>query len=259
MSLSRLEARIRDRRNEAPGVVELELELPALATAIQPGQFVMLLSEAAGAPYLGRPMSYFRRSARTLSVLFRVVGGGTRHLATLACGEHLVVLGPLGRPFPEPQAGEVCLVGGGVGVPPLYDWARELSQRGHPVTVLLGARSADQLLAANDFAEIDTRTVIATDDGSLGHRGPVTDLLPASAGTVYACGPTPMLKAVQAWARDREVATYLTLEARMACGFGACLGCSVEAKAPSAAAGDYGRYLRVCTEGPTFAVDEVVL
>ncbi len=259
MSLGRWSVPVVGRTAHGPGVVELEVEAPALAASIRPGQFVMLFPETPGAPYLGRPMSYFRRSEETLSVLFRVVGAGTRHLAALVRGDRLSALGPLGQPFPDPEPGEVCLVGGGVGVPPLYDWARTLREQGHGVTVLLGARSADQLLGEAAFSPIAAQLLVATDDGSRGHHGPVTSLLPASTATVYACGPSAMLKAVQEWARGRAAPAYLTLEARMACGFGACLGCTVAAANPDPAKGDYGRYVRVCTDGPTFAAGAVLL
>lgn len=243
----------------APDAVELVLQAPKMAAAISPGQFVMLLSEAAGAPYLGRPMSYFRRSADTISVLFRVVGTGTRHLAGLMPGTSLRLLGPLGRPYADPAPGEVWLVGGGVGVPPLYDWALALRQRGHRVVAVIGARTRAQLLAVEAFQQVVDDCLVATDDGSAGRRALAAEVISDAARTVYACGPVGMLKAIQRWASGRGTPTYLTLEARMACGFGACLGCTVACAHPDPTLGAYGHYVRVCQEGPTFLAEEVAL
>jgi len=259
MSVSQETVRVVERLTVAPGVFELVLHAPSLATALRPGQFVMLLSEAAGAPYLARPMSYFRRSTDTISVLFKTTGSGTRHLADLKPDSSLRVLGPLGRPYRDPAPGEVWLVGGGVGVPPLYDWALTLRQSGHRVVAVIGARTSAELLAVEAFAQAVDECLVTTDDGSAGRRAAAADVLSDAAKTVYACGPVGMLRAVQHWASGHSVPTYLTLEAHMACGFGACLGCTVEAAHPDPALGAYGRYLRVCQEGPTFLAGEVTL
>ncbi len=259
MSLFEETATVRQRLVPGPGAVELVLAAPKMAQAIRPGQFVMVRSEAAGAPYLGRPMSYFQRSPSGISILFRIVGAGTRHLAGLVPGAVLRLLGPLGQPYADPPPGEVWLVGGGVGVAPLYDWALMLRQGGQRVVAVVGARTKDQLLGDAAFLQAADRCLVTTDDGTAGQRAQVVDVLSDRAQSVYACGPLGMLQAVKRWAEGRRAPTYLTLEARMACGFGACLGCTVAAAHPDARLGAYGHYLRVCHEGPTFLAEEVSL
>ncbi len=294
------EAPVAESRQAAPGYHELALAAPAVALQARPGQFLHVLC---GRPpggdgldrYLRRPLSVFRvdRQAGTVAVLFRVRGEGTRWLAARRPGDLVSVLGPLGRGFPLPAgAGRVLLVGGGVGIPPLLFQAGELRRAGVPVEAFLGARSAAHLLAEDDFRRLGVPVAVATDDGSRGHRGLVTELVErALAGrpgaTVCACGPLPMLRAVQRLAVRRNVPAYLSVEQTMACGVGACLGCPVRVVAeevyPSGPepwrepprGGDleaaYRRleravrgeaavaYRRVCLEGPVFAAWEVLL
>lgn len=297
------EAPVAASRPVGSGYHELTLEAPAAARDARPGRFLHLLC---GPPpggdgmdrYLRRPLSIFRADAAagTVSVLFRVQGEGTRWLAARRPGEAVSALGPLGRGFPLPGEigadGPALLVGGGVGMPPLCFLAAVLRRAGAPVAVFQGARSAAHLLAEEELAALGVPLAVATDDGSRGHRGPVTDLLApalegAPAAVVYACGPLPMLRAVQRLAAARPAAAYLSVEQTMACGVGACLGCPVPVaavevyppgpepwrRAPRGAelAEAYRRladaarglaavaYRRVCLEGPVFAAWEVVL
>lgn len=308
-----LDAIVLDNLEPTPGYRELVLRAPEAAAAARPGQFLHLLC---GDPpcgdgayrYLRRPVSLFRadRSAGTVSVLFRVLGEGTRWLAARRAGETVNALGPLGRGFPLDVFGEAgvdgaagsgdgpaaLVVGGGVGIPPLFFLARELRRRGVPVRAILGARSAADLLAEADFARAGVPVDAATDDGSRGWRGLVTDLLAGALdahpeAVVFACGPLPMLRAVQGMAAGRAVPAYLSVEERMACGVGACLGCPVRVTgddpypagaepwaAPprgAALAAAYERlaragrgeaptaFRRACVEGPVFPAWEVVL
>jgi dihydroorotate dehydrogenase electron transfer subunit len=240
------------------------------------GQFAMLAAvERWGAgederPYLPRAFSYARWLAGEAHFLLEDVGPGTRRLCELRAGETLWVLGPLGGGFTAPQSTRhALLVGGGVGIAPLAILSDELHMRGMPATVLLGFRDRAHAEGAalldpyaRDSIEETTRKdmLIATDDGSLGRHGLVTDLLgeqldlhaPSRAqvqATVYACGPPPMLEAVRALCSERSVPAQLALEAGMACGFGACYGCVVPKQD--------GGYLRVCVDGPVLDAAEL--
>jgi dihydroorotate dehydrogenase electron transfer subunit len=210
----------------------------------RPGQFYMLAAAerwGGGAderPYLPRAFSHARAREGRLSFLLEAVGPGTRRLAELREGEGLHLVGPLGvgwRPTNRP-----ILVGGGIGVAPLLCLQDDLGPD-HPV--LLGFRSAAHAEAASLFAG---DVAVATDDGSAGRAGLVTDLLRERldrdpAATVFACGPPPMLEAVRALCADRGVPAQLALESGMACGYGACFGCVVPTKAG---------YVRLCVDGP---------
>jgi dihydroorotate dehydrogenase electron transfer subunit len=213
------------------------------------GQFAMLAAaEHWGAgrderPYLPRAFSYARWEAGEAHFLLEDVGPGTHRLCELGAGEGLWALGPLGHGFTAPaEDTRAVLVGGGVGIAPLAIWQDELAAAGEPATVLLGFRDA----AHADGAALLAGALLASDDGSVGHRGLVTELLEAdldhdARASVYACGPPAMLEAVRALCSGRGVSAQLALEAGMACGFGACFGCVVPAREG---------YLRVCVDGP---------
>ena len=217
-----------------------------------PGQFYMLAATerwGAGAderPYLPRAFSFLRADGGTLSFMFEDVGPGTARLGELAAGDELWLLGPLGIGFTAPEgARRALLAGGGIGIPPLSAWARELAAQGIAAEALLGFRDAAHAAGAGLLTDAPVR--VATDDGSVGRHGLVTDLLATALdddpdATVYACGPPRMLEAVRALCAAREVPAQLALEAGMACGFGACYGCVVPVRE--------GGYLRLCVDGP---------
>ncbi len=232
------------------------------------GQFYMLAAEREwslddGRPYLGRAFSVAEAEAGgkgvRLDFLVDPVGPGTTRLAALEPGEQLLVTGPLGHGFSapgeiNPGAAGAILVGGGIGVAPLAIWRRTLVKAGTPTRTVLGFRDAEHSggLALFDCSEIR----LAYEDGSRGHHGRVTDLLgvllegdDAASAAVYSCGPPAMLEAVRAICAERGVAAELALEAPMACGFGACMGCAV----PLAAGG----YMRLCLEGPVVNAAEI--
>ncbi len=223
------------------------------------GQFYMLASAAgwgAGAderPYLPRAFSFLDADVGRLSFMLEDVGPGTHRLAQLVAGDGLWLTGPLGAGFRAPHGGRrALLAGGGVGVPPLSAWARELGAVGEPVTVVLGFRDAHHAEGAALMADGDV--TVATDDGSVGHHGLVTDLLAAELdaddhAVVYACGPPGMLEAVRALCSARDVPAQLALEAGMACGFGACYGCVVALAE--------GGYVRLCVDGPVLDADRL--
>ncbi|HEU4977393.1 MAG TPA: dihydroorotate dehydrogenase electron transfer subunit [Solirubrobacteraceae bacterium] len=237
-------------RRELGAYVVLQAADPA-GPSPAPGQFYMLAAaERWGGggderPFLPRAFSVLRASSDgMLEFMLEDVGPGTERLAALAAGDGLWATGPLGRGFRDPQDGRRALLcGGGVGAAPLAILQDDLLARGLPAPALLGFRDA----AHAEGAALLQNPRVATDDGSIGRQGLVTDLLAAELdadahATVYACGPPPMLEAVRALCAARDVPVQLALESGMACGFGACFGCVV----PLAEGG----YARICVDGP---------
>jgi len=238
---------------------------PTGPTNPRPGQFYMLAAEERWGgggderPYLPRAFSYARARAEdhgiALSFLLEAVGPGTQRLAELAPDEGLALLGPLGVGFRPPAEGtRPLLVGGGIGAAPLLCWEEELAAEARsvaadrPPAVLLGFRSAAHAQAAALFA---AEPQVVTDDGSVGRRALVTELLAAeldtgASATVYACGPPAMLEAVRALCSERDVPAQLAMESGMACGFGACFGCVVPTR---------NGYVRLCVDGPVLEGD----
>jgi NAD(P)H-flavin reductase len=224
----------------------------------RPGQFAMIAAaERWGGgeeerPYLARAFSIARRRVGESQFLLEDVGPGTRRLCELREGEGLWALGPLGKGFEPPTARRrAILVGGGVGIAPLAILQDALeADAEREVTVLLGFRDG----ARAEGATLLRGAQVATDDGSVGHHGLLTQLLSKelyrdSRAQVYACGPAPMLEAVRAMCATRDVPAQLALEAGMACGFGACYGCAVPKRG--------GGYLRVCVDGPVIDAAEL--
>lgn len=264
---------------------KLTLEAPHTAAAARPGHFVALRVHPAGHvgldPLLRRPFSLceIRPGAQEITLVYRVGGRGTQALAAAAPGQELDLLGPLGRSFPDPgrfAAGvgasappPLFLVGGGVGIPPLVAAAHWAVAAGREVRAVVGARSADELAAVDELRATGVPVDVATDDGSAGRRGLVTDLLAgalrergagsglagdagAPVAEIWACGPEPMLVAVERLAAEAGALAYLSVERPMACGFGVCMACAI----PRA---DGAGYLHVCVDGPVVRAGEVRL
>ncbi len=254
-------ALITDHTDLGNGFHRLTLHAPELAAMAVPGQFVHLRVAETQAPLLRRPMSIHQidHQSGTIRLLYRVVGAGTEILAQKRVGESLDLLGPLGKGFPLPaQPQTIGLVAGGMGVAPLLALAEELSTNGHKLHLFLGARDAQGLLLTGEFTTLGAQIHPVTEDGSVGQRGRVTDHLPEGIteygiSQLYACGPTPMLRAVQAVARQCSIPAWLSLEAHMACGLGACLGCTVKVRE-----GDGWAYRLLCQDGPVLDAEEVI-
>jgi dihydroorotate dehydrogenase electron transfer subunit len=212
----------------------------------KPGQFAMLGLDPERRhrdPLLPRPMAVYRVFESKLEFRFKPVGRGTKLLGEQPRGAALSLLGPLGNGFAPPRAGD-WLVGGGTGIASLYELARD-APRG--VRVCLGGRTRGDVLGLEDFEKLGVELRVATDDGSAGHRGFVTDVVAPHAGeTVYACGPDGMMRRAHALAQAAGARCLVSLENNMACGFGVCLGCAVRTTAGF-------RY--VCTHGPVFPAE----
>ena len=204
----------------------------------RPGQFVNLLLEGF---FLRRPISVCDWTDGQLTLIYKTVGKGTEQLSRIRPGTEIDMLTGLGNGYSPERAGDhPLIIGGGVGVPPLYGLARRLQAEGKQVTAVLGFNTREDVFYESEFRDLGCSTVITTADGSHGRKGFVTDHLPPEYSYFYACGPIPMLKAVY---RTCPAGGEFSLEERMGCGFGACMGCSIETKAGAK---------RVCREGPVF-------
>ena len=210
----------------------------------RPGQFVNVKLEGL---FLRRPISVFDREEDAITLIYRTVGEGTRRLSRMKAGETLDVLTGLGNGYDLTRAGDrPLLLGGGAGVPPLYWLARVLREQGKRVTAVLGFNSAEDVFAEEDFRKLGCETIVTTADGSHGIRGFVTDAMPEEYSYFYACGPEPMMRAVDRIAKtDGE----FSLEERMGCGFGACMGCSCRTR---------DGMKRICREGPVLEKEEIL-
>jgi dihydroorotate dehydrogenase electron transfer subunit len=245
----------------------LRLHAPAIAVAIRPGQFVMLRLPQRGDPLLGRPFALYdtvldeKGAPSALDIVYLVVGKMTGQLTHLRAGDTLEAWGPLGNGFPEPRTrGHAGLVGGGIGQTPFLAHIRELlgtrGYAGQParrrvdtVSLFYGVRSADLAAGVDDFRAAGAAVHLASNDGSVGHHGFVTDLLELAGMPehLFGCGPEPMLHALAKLAARRAVPCHLSLETPMACGVGICFSCVTRVKTA-----DGWDYQRVCVDGPVF-------
>jgi dihydroorotate dehydrogenase electron transfer subunit len=235
----------------------------------EPGQFAMLSLGERQDPLLRRPFSIYNlpepdRPSRTVQVLYKVLGRGTDLMTRIARGERLAALLPLGRGFAPPRnrGDRLVLVAGGVGIASLHPLAAAEIRAGGSPLLLFGCRTAAELPGAARTRALGVETLVATDDGSEGARGFVTDLLEtvllergAADKILCVCGPTPMMKAVAGLALRLDARCHLSLESSMACGFGVCVGCVVGVRRD---AGGALSYVRTCLEGPVMDAREVV-
>ena len=234
MAKVKINARVREQKKLAEGIFDLRLEAPEIVSQAAAGQFVSLYS-GDGARLLPRPISIcgLDRKEGLLRLVYRIAGAGTKEFSHLKAGERVEVLGPLGNGFPVEPGRKVMLIGGGIGIPPMLELAAAFSQANREaggedglVQSVLGYRDS-QMFLKEEFASYGP-VYAATEDGSFGTRGNVLDAIREqgiSADVICACGPTPMLRALKAYAKEQGIACYLSLEEKMACGIGACLAC----------------------------------
>lgn len=248
-------ARVLSQREIAPRIFDLWLET-ALAAQARPGQFIGVYPKSA-ATLLPRPISICEadEGRGALRIVYRVAGQGTAEFSTLREQDSVSILGTLGNGFPlEAGRGKRCfLIGGGIGVPPILQLAKELEG---DKSMIMGYRDSN-LFLADDFAKYG-KVYIATEDGSLGTKGNVLDAIAENglqADVIYACGPMPMLRAIKRYAAEQGIRAYISLEEHMACGVGACLGCVVKTKEVDAHS--HVHNARICTDGPVFDAEEV--
>lgn len=229
----------------APALYDVWVESPEMAKKALPGQFLHI--DCGGTTTLRRPISICDASENALRFVFAAKGEGTKTLAQRSVGDELDILGPLGTSFKTENAGKAVLIGGGIGVFPLLLLAKKLDNP----TAVLGFRTKDLVVMEEEFKAVCDEVKIATDDGSYGFHGLVTQLVEGKVDTIYACGPKPMLKAVKALAAELGAACQISLEERMGCGIGACAVCVCKTKG--------GKYSRVCKDGPVYDAEGVDL
>ena len=236
------------------GIFDLVIKTESIAKEAKAGQFVSVYSND-GSRLLPRPISLcgIDKEAGTLRLVYRVAGKGTDEFSKLVPGDKVKVLGPLGNGFPILDK-KAFLIGGGIGIPPMLQLAKELNCQ---KTAVLGYR--DELFLLEDFEKV-CDTYVATEDGSAGTKGNVLDAIRQNAleaEVIYACGPTPMLRALKAFAEEQDMICYVSMEERMACGIGACLACVCKSKEKDEHTNVNNK--RICKEGPVFDAREVEL
>ena len=221
------------------------MQLIGETDGIKCGQFVNILIDGL---YLRRPISVCDVSDQSITILYKVVGKGTEKMACMPIGTRLDVLTQLGNGYnTAPSGDKVLLLGGGVGVPPLYLLCKKLIEEGKNVTVVLGFNTKDEIFYEQEFKDLGATVFVTTADGSYGVKGYVTDAMNEIDYTYfYTCGPEPMLKAVY---RATKTSGQFSFEERMGCGFGACMGCSCKTVTG---------YKRICKEGPVLEKEEIL-
>ncbi len=208
------------------------------------GQFINIKLEG---KYLRRPISVYDCSGDTVTIIYKVVGHGTEQMSEMKKGEKLDILTGLGNGYNLDNSGaHPVLLGGGVGVPPLYLLAKKLKKQGKKVSVILGFNTKSEIFCEQEFKDIGCDVTVCTADGSYGVKGFVTDALPSDYTYFYTCGPEPMLKAIY---KVAKTSGELSFEERMGCGFGACMGCSCKT---------ITGYKRICKEGPVMKKEEIL-
>jgi len=230
----------------------LRLSAERIAPLVRPGQFVMLRLPNLRDPLLGRPLAVYRTTPDGfLDVVYLLVGKMTSRLARMKAGEPLEIWGPLGNGFDATGYDRIVMLAGGIGQTPFLMLAKQFGER---ATLLLGARTKDRICCVDDFRKVGTKVVIATDDGSEGYHGLVTELIPtavseANRTKVLCCGPQPMLRSAFAECQKLGLPCDVSLESPMACGLGICYSCVVQYRQDDS---ESYEYVRTCYDGPVF-------
>ena len=254
MGKIKMEAKIVRQDEIATDIYSMVIQAPEIASQAVPGQFIDLYS-ADGSKLLPRPISLCEidRAAGTLRIVYRIAGKGTKEFSMLTSDHTITILGPLGNGFIKKDK-KAILIGGGIGIPPMLQLAKELTCE---KSIVLGFR--DEEFLSEEFEPYGT-VYKSSDNGTIGVKGTVMDAIREYGieGTeIYACGPTPMLRAIQSYALENGIEAQLSLEERMACGVGACLACVCKSKEID----DHSQVKnkRVCKDGPVFYAEEVEL
>lgn len=254
--MKRLKETVLANDKAGPGFYRMRIGSGYLAKNTLPGQFFEVRVSEGTEPLLRRPFSCHRILKGAVEILYEVVGPSTEILARKKKDDTVDIIGPLGNGF-DICKGEAMIVAGGIGTAPLFGLAEKLKKK---PTVLIGARTKDHLLCEKEFKGLGCEVKVATDDGSKGHKGFVTDLLKgdlrntqyAKRNTIYACGPHVMMKEAARIARSCGAPCQVSLEERMACGVGVCLGCPVKVRTMNDERRTMNEYKMVCKDGPVF-------
>ncbi|MCX5686510.1 MAG: dihydroorotate dehydrogenase electron transfer subunit [Candidatus Omnitrophica bacterium] len=256
--MKRLQCGISENEKIAQSFYKMRVESLYLARNSKPGQFIEVQCSDGIEPLLRRPLGVHRILKNGIDLLYEVVGKGTAMLSEKKAGEEIDLIGPLGNGFMLNE--KTILVAGGIGIAPLLALAEQLAySKKQKIHVFIGAKTKEHIICAEDFKKIGCDVSVSTEDGSRGYKGLVTNLLnklfddetikPSNDTTIYACGPVGMLKTVARIAKTNQIPCQVSLEERMACGVGVCLGCPVKVKG--------GEYKMVCKDGPVFNAEEI--
>lgn len=259
--MKKIDAEVMENCKVSSGFYRMRVRSAYLAKNTRPGQFFEVKCPDGFGAFLRRPLGAHRINKDGVEMLYEVAGKGTKALSGMKAGQEIDIIGPLGNGFDIPKTKgrghEAMLVAGGIGVAPLVALAESLGKRGN-VTAIIGACKRSHVLCEGDMKKAGAKVMVATEDGSRGIKGLVTDLLtkvlPAikdkGEAAIYACGPTGMLKAVASIASKHNIACQVSMEEHMACGVGVCLGCPVKMKKT-------GVYKMVCKDGPVFDAEGI--
>jgi len=263
-----VKVKILSKEEVAPNIFLIKLSAPSVAQEALPGQFIHIKCNVDSYPLLRRPISIHRtdKEKGEIYILFQVVGEGTKLLAQRKVGDNLDILGPLGNGFNiYPESKKIMIIGGGIGVAPLLALCEESIRKGKEVRVLIGALKKELVIGEENFRKLGAKVDVATNGGSYKYKGLVTDLLERIikegwlADQIFACGPKPMLRKIVEISLVNHIDCQVSLEERMACGIGACLGCVCKIKTRDKKEDKVKyEYKRVCVDGPVFRGSEVV-
>ena len=252
----------------ASNIFLMKLLAPSIASEALPGQFIHIKCSEDNCHVMRRPISIHKidKKRGEIYILLQVVGESTKLLAQRVVGDDLDILGPIGNGFNIlPESKKIIVVGGGIGVAPLLALVEECLIQGKEVRVLIGALKKELIIGEESFKKLGARVDVATDDGSYKHKGFVTDLLEEAIqegwlpDQIFSCGPRPMLKKIANISSDAHIDCQVSLEERMACGIGACLGCVCKIKNEDKKQDKVNyEYKRVCIDGPIFEGSKVV-
>lgn len=241
------------------GIYKFSVKAPEIANSAKAGQFLEIKVSDIGETFLRRPISIYNieKEEGIVEFIFQVKGKGTEILSDKNVGDKIDIMGPLGfGSFKIADYKNVAIIGGGIGTYPLYELAKELKGKAK-TTMYMGFRNKDLVTLEREFEEVADRLVLTTDDGSYKEKGYAINILKEDCkkekpDMIYACGPLPMLKAVREFVIEENIPCQISLEERMGCGIGACLGCAVKV-----ISGQEPRYGHVCKEGPVFEAKDV--
>ena len=257
-----IKAKLLKKEELKPGILKFSVQADEIVSTAKPGNFIEIRVNDDIEPFLRRPISIYNMNKENgiLEFIFQIKGKGTTILARRNEGELIDIVGPLGfGTFKYSSYENLAIIGGGIGVFPLYELAKSAKNENKNVNTYLGFRNKDLVVLENEFKKVSNQLTITTDDGSYAQKGFAIDFLKkdiedGKIDSIYACGPLPMLRAVRELAIEKNIPCQISLEERMACGLGVCLGCAVKtAKSPREAP----EYWHVCKAGPVFQAKDV--
>lgn len=238
-------------------IIKFSVETKEMAAKAKPGQFVEIRVTDTTEPFLRRPISIYNVDGNILEFIFQIKGKGTEILSRKQKGDMIDIIGPLGfGPFKYEKYKNIAIIGGGIGIFPLYELSKRAKGNAN-ISTYLGFRNKDYVVLEEEFKKVSNDLIITTDDGSYGIKGFAInelkkDIEEKGFDAIFACGPLPMLKAIKEFAMEKDIPCQISLEERMGCGIGACLGCAVKV-----ANSDPVKYVHVCKAGPVFEAKTV--